>query len=1207
MKRYYYKRDQKIEVDELEAVVAVKVVASDSRSRNDAVRALGDSAESVVAKHVGDNPDESIEAFTKANWVFIKANEKTAELLSRSEEPEKSESSGVVIKRKDGTIAVATRRLNVQLLASLSEAEAEQVLAEQQLTVVNKLKFAPNLYEVIASAHADALAASEQLRDDTRFVFAEPALIVHLPGRALPMMVWEDAAVQRATPSDPDLNDQWQWSNDGSGGGVAGADVSAEAAWDHTFGAGMRVAVIDNGFDVGHEDLAAGVLPDSAFYAAGGVFTLGTAGMPDSSHGTFCAGMVGARRENGVGGVGAAPDCGLMLIACLTDQVGTQTTLARSVAYAIDPSTENPGANPNDAADILVCSLGPSNGAVWELESVLELALDGAPNGRQGMGLPIFWAASNGNNVDVLQDEVVSHPNVIAVVRSNRSDLEDNAARGETVELIAPGVDVYSTTSGDAYTTNTGTSFAAPCAAGCAALALSVNPSLSGAELREVMRASADKIGGVVYDAAGHNDDYGFGRVNADAAVRLAALRVTLQTANVVFNDIPEGELTARAVEWECFGLEDINFEVVSGPSGPFALLLGSTVTVPAPGVGSGAKAQLWLSYTGTSAGDSASGSITVRCVETGEQWVVGISANTIARPTVAVALVLDKSGSMRADAGDGRTRVQVLREAAEIFVGVSKPETGIGIVAFDHDAQVVMPITDAGAETFGAGRVAATAAIAAHTPNPSGTTSIGDGAELAGTLLDSVSGSYDTTAMIVLTDGQENATKLIADVSGSIDDTVFAIGLGQPSSINPAKLGELTNGSDGYVVVTGDISSDEYFTLSKYYLQILAGVSNEEVVLDPQGQLRAGDEVEIPFYLTREDAGCDVIMLCPAPHVMQFELISPTGQVIQAGSLPAGVQRIAGRGVTYYRFNLPVVDANGKASATGRWLVRLRCDRGQFKEYLQKLEGSDIAAFEYAAKHGLRYAVEVHAQTSIRFDAQLNQKSIKPGSKFELRARVQELGLPLVGRASVVAEVTGPQGAFTVKLKETATGEFGATVQAEKRGVYSCRVVASGKTLRGERFTRERRLSASVYVPGSVYQAGEPGKGGDEPGNPGDRPGKGEGCLDEKCRKQVRVLQQAIEEHDFISSPLKEILARKGYRLEDVLRCLRDATQQSRPQLIDIGGNLKLDWSDVIDAFDLINTPTLNTDLTIIPKEPVKTDTRSEAMKIAQMIRAIG
>jgi subtilisin family serine protease len=67
-------------------------------------------------------------------------------------------------------------------------------------------------------------------------------------------------------------------------------------------------------------------------------------------------------------------------------------------------------------------------------------------------------------------DEVVSHDDVIAVVRLNRNDQEDNAARGNTVELIAPGVDVLSTTSGGGYGTSTGTSFAAPCAAGCAAL-----------------------------------------------------------------------------------------------------------------------------------------------------------------------------------------------------------------------------------------------------------------------------------------------------------------------------------------------------------------------------------------------------------------------------------------------------------------------------------------------------------------------------------------------------------------------------------------------------------------------------------------------------------------------------------------------------------------------------------------------------------------
>ena len=55
-----------------------------------------------------------------------------------------------------------------------------------------------------------------------------------------------------------------------------------------------------------------------------------------------------------------------MLVACLVDQVGTQTTLARAVAYAADPSTEVAGADPADGADILVSSLGP-NGADWDL------------------------------------------------------------------------------------------------------------------------------------------------------------------------------------------------------------------------------------------------------------------------------------------------------------------------------------------------------------------------------------------------------------------------------------------------------------------------------------------------------------------------------------------------------------------------------------------------------------------------------------------------------------------------------------------------------------------------------------------------------------------------------------------------------------------------------------------------------------------------
>ena len=454
--------------------------------------------------------DEALTAFASANWRFISPSPETRQALASGQDVGGAEDVGKVVLRPGSSVAVVTKRLNVQLRENLSEQECNAILVEKNLEVLTKLNFAPNLYEVIAHGREDALAASVELHEDERFTLAEPSFIEHIPGRF--------------RPSDPRYAEQWQWRNTGQSGGTDGADVRAEAAWDITRGAGIRVAVIDNGFDAGHEDLAAGISAMSAFYratpGAAATFVQGTAGMPDSSHGTFCAGMAGARCNNERGGSGAAPECELMLIAALGDQVGTQTTLARAVAYAANPANEGVTGN---GADILVSSLGP-NGAVWDLTVVLQLALEAAgTTGRNGRGLAIFWAASNGNNVDVTLDEVVSHPDVAAVVRSDHHDREDNAARGATVDLIAPGVIVVSTFPGNGYGPSTGTSFAAPCAAGCAALALSVNPGLTRNALLDIMFSSADKIGGVVYDANGHNDDYGFGRVNAHQAVLRAS------------------------------------------------------------------------------------------------------------------------------------------------------------------------------------------------------------------------------------------------------------------------------------------------------------------------------------------------------------------------------------------------------------------------------------------------------------------------------------------------------------------------------------------------------------------------------------------------------------------------------------------------------------------------------------------------------------
>ncbi|MBJ8149475.1 S8 family peptidase [Bacillus cereus] len=383
------------------------------------------------------------------------------------------------------------------------------MLSENDLEMVNKLGFDEHLYEVKVPADLDFLEVANKLQERPNFLFAEPQFIEQISSRY--------------RPADPNYNKQWQWKNNGSNGGVANADVHAEEAWDITRGSGIRIAVIDNGFEVNHPDLKEAVVDGAGYFKQQG---MGTATLvdslsqyPNNRHGTFCAGIALARADNETGGCGIANQAEFIPISALSDQIGSQVTLARAVAYAADPLQENVNA---EGADVISCSLGPSNGPDWTLTSVLDRAIQFAVNkGRNGLGTPIFWAVSNGN-FPVAQDEVCSHPDTIAVGRSNRQDQEDGSAFGPELDFLATGVSVFSTSSGGGYATSTGTSFAAPCAAGIGALVISINPTLNWQQVRAIMRSSCDKIGGVSYNAEGHHNKYGYGRINAFSAVSQA-------------------------------------------------------------------------------------------------------------------------------------------------------------------------------------------------------------------------------------------------------------------------------------------------------------------------------------------------------------------------------------------------------------------------------------------------------------------------------------------------------------------------------------------------------------------------------------------------------------------------------------------------------------------------------------------------------------
>ncbi len=372
-------------------------------------------------------------------------------------------------------------------------------------------------------------------------------------------------------------------------------------------------------------------------------------------------------------------------------------------------------------------------------------------------------------------------------------------------------------------------------------------------------------------------------------------------------------------------------------------------------------EARLWLSFTGTNDGDETDGTVTVRLVETGEEWVIPISSNTIERPTVAATLVLDQSGSMLDPSGlpGFPTRNDVLKFAAPIFVNLLPENNGIGIVAFDHDAYDRMAVQQVGpASPFDPARTAALDVIRLHAPNPFGATAIGDGVEHAHDLLGAATG-YQQQAMVVFTDGHETAAKYIADVAPLINARVFAIGLGTASQIQPAALTALTNGTGGYLLLTGALGPDDMFRLSKYYLQILAGVTNQDIVLDPEGSIASGQQHRIPFQLNEADIGVDAIMPGETSlPVIRFALETPAGELIDPAiaSATPSIEYISRKGVNFYRGTLPIpIGAAGASSGT--WHAVLTVDDRYYKRYLTLLDDRP-EWYRRVKAHGVRYSV---------------------------------------------------------------------------------------------------------------------------------------------------------------------------------------------------------------------------------------------------------
>lgn len=574
--------------------------------------------------------------------------------------------------------------------------------------------------------------------------------------------------------------------------------------------------------------------------------------------------------------------------------------------------------------------------------------------------------------------------------------------------------------------------------------------------------------------------------------------------ASLTFAAVPQGDTHSRAATFAVKSCEQSAQLVVDSVTGGFTSPHAGPVTVT-PAAGDTVTEQLiWFQYTGGTPGTSATGEATVSCPETGQQWTIGLSATSIERKTVGTVLALDQSGSMTADAG-GRTRAAVLQEAAAKFVELLRPDDGVGVVTFETDATVDASLADAGDGSSGTGADAAHTAITGYTPVvpptwvPEGTddtvpgyTSIGDGVVAAQGEL-APSGPYDERAVVVFTDGHENRPQYLSDLGETVlDGRVFAIGLGSASEVRPAALAALAGDHDGYLLMTGTFDSDDYFLLDKYFLQVLAGVTNAQVVADPEGHLRPPDsgdqrrQIRIPFDLTAADVGADVILLTPAPETLSLAVETPTGDEIRVGTAQGtpGIDYVEGGTMNYYRFSLPAVLPDGAEAHAGRWHAIVELDTKAVAAHRDRLEeradefeeAGDDDGFERVRRElrtldalGIRYDVAVQARSDLRLDATVTQEHREPGSELIVRARLTEAGIPLSRRAAVRLRLEDPDGTErTLRLHEVEAGVYEVSLTADTAGVYRLRVLAEGETLGGEHFEREHLLSAAIWAGGN-------------------------------------------------------------------------------------------------------------------------------------------
>lgn len=531
-----------------------------------AVQTLQESTDRVVVR--------TKNARLLSNAVSSAAGKKTLENFSA--EVEFPAHDVTVLKTKTATGGSTTAR-----------DQAREVLkTEQELRFAGRVLLDPNtnapvLYtenifikflDIVKAEECEKILAAENLTIKERAEYAKNAFIVSAPeGTGLKIFDIANALLQKKEVElcHPELirkksnrgihPRQWHLKNTVINGVQVNANVKADKAHILSQGENTIIAVIDDGVDINNPEFSMA----GKVVAARDVTFNSSDPRPkfaSEKHGTACSGVAAA---SGMAASGVAPKAKLMPIR-LSNELGSSQE-ANAFKWAAD-----------HGADVISCSWGPEDGDWSNPADPLHINMVPLPdstrlamlyavtNGRNGKGCVITYAAGNGNE-DTRFDGYASSEFVMAIAASNDTNTRSIYSDfGEAVWCSFPSSDFEAADFNHAapitpgiYTTDRvgtagynvigdytedfgGTSSACPGVAGVVALILSANAELTWQQVRDVIKNSCDKIDTANgnYNASNRSKFYGFGKIDAERAVKNAIALKTPQAAAVVIKSV---------------------------------------------------------------------------------------------------------------------------------------------------------------------------------------------------------------------------------------------------------------------------------------------------------------------------------------------------------------------------------------------------------------------------------------------------------------------------------------------------------------------------------------------------------------------------------------------------------------------------------------------------------------------------------------------